>query len=102
VIRNLLMGLSVVSHGHEKALREEGPERPIGRSVPARQRSAPSRRRGWRIREKAVRIAVDMPRNIGAGRCFVNCLAGTGKGVLRIVLQENSHGSVVCTSEAKN
>jgi hypothetical protein len=30
VIRNLLMELSVVSRGHEKALREEGPERPIG------------------------------------------------------------------------
>ena len=51
-----------VASGHEKALREEGPERPIGRSVPARQRSAPSCRRGRRIREKAsARHASIMP-----------------------------------------
>src|SRR5262245_34267519 len=60
VIKNLLMGLSVVSCGHEKALREEGPERPIGRLMPARQRSAPSCRRGRRIRARAGRIEVAM------------------------------------------
>src|SRR4030095_3714974 len=41
-----------VASGHEKALREEGPERPIGPLAPARQHSAPSCRRGGRIRKK--------------------------------------------------
>ena len=49
-----------VASGHEKALREEGPERPIGCLVPARQRSAPSCRRGRRIREQRMRAVSNM------------------------------------------
>jgi hypothetical protein len=52
----LAMGsLHRVACGHEKALRAEGLERPIRLLSPARHPSAPSGRRGWRIREQERR-----------------------------------------------